>query len=97
MAARNERRDIVAYLCEGCGVPVHAIPAEEGTWQILNLSPVESSTFGNQTTPLLGAILSSRQDKDLALHLLTQSGQILLGQETEQGLSPPTMDPLHCL
>lgn len=29
-AANRDRRDVVTYLCEACGVPVNAVRAEEG-------------------------------------------------------------------
>jgi hypothetical protein len=57
-AARNDRRDIVAYICEECGVPVNAVRAEEGLWQVPGLEAVDVPDFDSQMTPLIGAGLA---------------------------------------
>jgi len=73
LAARDGRRRAVTYYCERRGVPVNALPGEEGQWEVPGLRagglPV------SQMTPLCGAIFNKHED--LALHLLTLPDQAL--------------------
>lgn len=68
-AASLGRRSIVFHSCELCKVPVNAIPAEEGLWQIPLAVP------NHLMTPLVGALF--RRHEDLALELLRLPDQEL--------------------
>ena len=73
-SANHCRWDTVAYFCEVRGVPVDAVRAEDGLWQMPGIPVEVLAKVDSQMTPLIGAICGSKED--LAMFLLRLPGQV---------------------